>query len=602
MRGIVHGGSPISFAIEEHRTDLCIVGGGLAGICAAVEAARHGIPVVLMQDRPMLGGNSSSEIRMWVSGSHGKNNRETGILDELQQENHFRNPEKNYSLWDGILYALVKAEQNIELLLNCSCIDCVMDGSRIVSVTGWQMSTQSYHKVHARVFADCSGDSILAPLTGAIYRHGREACGEFNESIAPAEADSKTMGLSLLLQARETSHPVPFIAPKWANHYGREDLPGRVPDLSDIRENFWYMELGGEQNTIADSESIRDELLKVAYGVWDYVKNDPENHKRNQNWSLDWMGFLPGRRESRRYVGDHVMTQNDVSAGGDFPDTIAYGGWTMDDHDPGGISTKRPPNIFHPAPSPYGIAYRCLYSINIDNLMFAGRNISATHAAMSSTRVMATCALLGQAVGAAASIALAENIPPREVGKSHIAHLQQILLEDDCYLPGIRRRVPDCTVYAELVCQAENAENLRDGWDRPIGDKDHGCYVLPGQSVEYAFHEERKISRVRIVFDSDLNYDTLPEEERILQRSMFHNKPLGLALSHVPKTMVRSFYVEALLKDGSSCILFSTDCQIKRLFILDVFCQCTGIRLVLNSTWGAALCHIFSFDVDTHGG
>ena len=320
------------FALVEHEADFCVVGGGLAGLCAAVAAARHGAKVVLMQERPMLGGNASSEIRMWVSGAHGKNNRETGIIEELSLENHYRNPDKNYSLWDGVMYELAAYTPGITLLLNCTCDDCQMEGNRVVSVSGWQMTTQRRHTVRAKLFADCSGDSVLAPLTGARYRVGREARGEYGESIAPEVADRKTMGMSCLMQAREEDRPSTFIPPKWAYHYTKADLPHRVPNMQAMGENFWYIELGGAQDSIGDTESCRDELLKIAYGIWDYVKNDPENREKNQYWRLDWLGMLPGKRESRRYIGDHVMTQDELRAGGHFEDVIAFGGWSMDNH------------------------------------------------------------------------------------------------------------------------------------------------------------------------------------------------------------------------------------------------------------------------------
>ena len=381
-----------AFQTIHHHVDFCVVGGGLAGLCAAVAAARHGARVALMQERPMLGGNASSEVRMWVCGAHGRDNRETGLVEELMLENLYRNPDYNYSVWDGILYELAAYQQNLTLLLNCTCNDCAMEGSRIVSVTGWQMTTQSYHTVHAALFADCSGDSVLAPLTGAQTRWGRESCEEFGEDIAPAAADRRTMGMSCMIQARQETHPSTFIPPKWAHKYTRADLPYRLPDMDNPMENFWYLELGGEYDAIADTEWLRDELLRMAYGIWDFVKNDPELKEKNANWRLDWVGILPGKRESRRYVGDHILTQHDVRAGGRFDDLVAYGGWSMDDHHPGGFRSPEQPTIFHPAPSPYGIPYRCLYAADIDNLFCAGRNISVTHTAMSSTRVMATCA------------------------------------------------------------------------------------------------------------------------------------------------------------------------------------------------------------------
>lgn len=285
-------------------------------------------------------------------------------------------------------------------------MDAEVAQGRIVSVTGWQMTTQRFHKVEAPLFADCSGDSILAPLTGAPFRHGREARDEFDESIAPEKADRCTMGLTCLMQAVETDVPCTYIAPSWAEKIDAEKLKGREPNLEDPMENFWYLELGGTRDTIGDTEEIRDELLALTYGMWDHLKNDPVQREKNQNWHLDWVGMLPGKRESRRYVGAYTMTQKDVRAGGIFQDEIAYGGWSMDDHHPAGFRTDEPPTIYHAAPSPYGIPFGCLYSKDVPNLMFAGRNISMTHAAMSSTRVMATCALLGQAVGTAAALAV----------------------------------------------------------------------------------------------------------------------------------------------------------------------------------------------------
>ena len=221
-----------------HQVDLCVVGGGLAGMCAAITAARRGIHVALVHDRPVLGGNASSEVRMWVCGARGDNNRETGIIEELLLENRWRNPMRNYSLWDSILYEKVRFEENILPILNCSVNGLEMDGSRIKSVTGWQLTTQTWHTVEAGLFADCSGDSILAPLSGAEFRIGREASREFNEDIEPEEADCKTMGMSCLIQARETDTDQPFIPPAWANVYASDvDLPYR--DHAIHTSNFW---------------------------------------------------------------------------------------------------------------------------------------------------------------------------------------------------------------------------------------------------------------------------------------------------------------------------------------------------------------------------
>ena len=439
------------FKEEQYTVDFCVVGGGLSGMLAAIAAARGGASVALIQDRAVLGGNASSEIRMWVGGAQGKNMRETGIIEDLMLDNAFYNPDRNPSLWDAVLFGAVRYEPGIKLFLNCTCNKAEMDGNRIVSVTGWQMTTQKMITVRAKLFADCSGDSVLAPLTGADFRFGREARAEFGESIEPETADSHTMGMTCLIQARETTSPQPYTPPPWANKYETDEDMTRSFKNFRAAGNWWWLELGGMRNTIDDAEEIRDDLLKVAFGVWDHYKNKGDHGA--ENWKLDWVGFLPGKRESRRYLGDCIMTQNDIRAEGRFDDIVAYGGWSMDDHNPKGFETREPPTIFHKAPSPYGIPFRSLYSRNIENLMFAGRNISVTHAALSSTRVMATCAVIGQACGAGAALAIKYNTTPRGVAKDHVHELQQTLLRDDCYLPFVKRDIPELTLKGNLTAQ-----------------------------------------------------------------------------------------------------------------------------------------------------
>jgi hypothetical protein len=570
-----------------HQVDFCVVGGGMAGICAALAAARHGVRVALVQERPVLGGNASSEIRMCINGAQGKNVRETGILEEILLENRYRNPLCNYSMWDSLLYEKVRFEPGIDLMLNCSVNDLAMDGSRIRSVTGWQLTSQTWHTVEADLFADCSGDSILAPLSGADFRLGREARSEFSEDIEPEQADAKTMGLSCLIQARQTTRPQPFIPPAWANLYpDNASLPFREHDPF-TGTNFWWMELGGEQDSIHDTEKVRDELLKVAFGVWDHIKNRGEHGA--ENWALDWVGFLPGKRESRRYLGDHILTQNEVRAGGRFSDLVAYGGWTMDDHHPGGIDWKSEPTIFHPAPSPFGIPYGCLYSRNIDNLLCAGRNISVTHAAMSASRVMATCATLGQAIGTAAAIATGSRLSPRRVGQEKIQALQQILMEDDAYLPWQTRLIPELTRTALLSASEGDPEPLRNGVDRPVGDADNGWYGSLGASVQYTFDGIQQVRRLRFVFDSDLNR---PGE------TMFFHYPLEIEPVGVPQSLIRAFRIEALDEAGNWQVIDQQDNNHQRLVRIDCDVQTRSLRFITESTWGARQAHLFAWDID----
>lgn len=579
-----------------HTADLAVVGGGLAGMITAISAARHGCRVVLVQDRPILGGNCSSEIRMWALGCHGKNNRETGILEEILLENMYRNPTRNYSLWDSILYGKVTAEPNITLLLNCSCTGVEMEShSKIKSIDCWQLTTYTWHTIEAKYFADCSGDSILADLSGAEYRVGRESSEEFGEDLAPQNADKKTMGLTCLIEAKETDHPVKFIPPSWANVYETDaQMHGRYHNPTDIVDNYWWMELGGEFDSIHDTEELRDELLKIAFGVWDHIKNHGDHGA--DNWELDWVGFLPGKRESRRCIGDHILKQSDVDSEGRFDDLVAYGGWSMDDHHPAGFMTDDAPTVFNPAPCPFGIPYRCLYSKNIENLFFAGRNISATHLAMSSCRVMATCAIIGQAVGTAAAIANKNNLSPRGVYEQKIDLLKQTLMHDDCYLPWNTEKVSELCRSAELTADCADAENLRNGINRPIGDDDNGCKIPLNNSVTYSFDGIKKINNIQFVFDSDLERETCDGDPTMRRYPMLCSKRMNMEFGF-PKTMTVSFKVEYKL-GGEWVELVRVKNNIQRLVRINADVEAEALRFTPLKTWGADSAHVFTWIID----
>ena len=583
------------FKTNEHECDFCIIGGGLSGMCAGIAAARHGAKVVIMQDRPLYGGNASSEIRMWVSGAGGKNCRETGIIEEIMLENLYRNPERGYPVWDSILYEFVKNEENITSIMNCSCFDAEMNGNEVVSVTGWQTTTQSFHTVRAKYFADCSGDSILALLTGAEFRIGREGREEFNESIAPVQSDRKTMGLSCLISARETDREVKFIAPEWANKYTKEDLlPYRIPDMSNPKENYWYMELGGEYDSIADTEMLRDKLLKVAFGIWDFVKNSG-NYKA-ECWSLEFVGFLPGKRESRRYIGDHILTQNEVRAEGKFHDTVAFGGWPMDDHHPAGIATKEAPTIFHPAPDKYGIPYRCLYSKNIGNLFFAGRNISATHAAMSSTRVMATCALLGQAIGTAASIAVKYNLAPRGVYEEKLEELKDMLMEDDSYLPENKLKISPITQKAKITTDGKYPEKLINGHARPIGGDENAWVGKLNGYIQLSFDNPEKINEIRLTLDSDLNRETIGANGYMNEKVTVCNVSRNMPFVHLPKTLIRDIRIDYMTEDGKWETAYTMKDIKRRVVYIPVNATSKEFRIIPLSSYGNDEINIFTLD------
>lgn len=574
--------------VIEHEVEFCIVGGGIAGLCAALAASRRGVKTLLMQDRPVLGGNASSEIRMCISGS--KTLLETGLVEELRLENVYRNPEANYSVWDGVLFGKAYMEPNLTLLLNTSCQSLTMDGNRIRTIRGWQLTTYTVHEVRAEFFADCSGDSIVAALSGAEFRIGREAASEYGESIEPEVADHKTMGMSCLIQARETERECRSVPMPWAYQYDEEALSHRQSHRLGVT-NFWWLETGGSGHVLEEAEKNRDELLKISFGVWDHIKNHCTLYD-SRNWTLEWIGFLPGKRESRRCIGDHIMTQNDVRNGGKFDDIIAYSGWPMDDHHPDGFYYKGAPTIYHQAPEIYGIPYRCIYSRNIDNLFFAGRNISVTHAALSGTRVMACCAQLGQAAGTAAALALTKGMKtPREVG-SVIRELQAALMEDDATLPGLTRSIPELTRAATLS-GGDGCEALLDGVEREEDGQTHSVSLAPGDSVIYRWQAMQNIQQIRAVFDSDLGRH---RDKSHLNMPRFYR--LGSQNYHTPETMIEAFHIEVADETGSWREIHRTDSQYLRLFKLSGPFRATAVKLTVDAVRGNAPKNkLFSFDV-----
>jgi len=575
----------------EHSVDICVVGGGLAGLCAALAAARHGARVLLMHERPVLGGNASSEIRVHICGADRAGSipflRETGILEEVRLENLRRNPNHSYSIWDTVLYEKAMLQPRLTTLLNCSCADAATDGERISSVTGWQQTTQTWHTVAADVFVDCSGDAILAPLTGALYRVGREGRGEYGESIAPEQPDHRTMGMTCLFQARKYDSPQPFAPLPWAYTFERdEEIPYGERAHRWLEMGYWWVELGGEYDSIRDTEKLRHELLRIVFGLWDHIKNRGDHGA--ENWALEWIQFLPGKRESRRYIGDHVLTQLDIESEGKFADLVAYGGWSMDDHHPAGfwaVKSGAPATIFHPAPSPYGIPYRALYSRNVANLMFAGRCASCTHAAMSSTRVMGTAASMGQAVGVAAAIAARRGVAPRGVGE-HIEELQQTLLHDDCYLPGVVQGFGELTKTAKLVASQGDPEPLRDGVNRPIGENPHCWPCRAGDSVTYQLARPRPVDSVTLILDSAL--------DKAIRMSRHDSRE---RLAALPPSMPKEFRIEGR-EGGEWQPLVSVEDNGQRLVRFPIQRTLDAIRFALDRTWGGDSSRVYAFYLD----
>lgn len=450
----------VSYEIEDMGSfDVVVVGGGPAGMGAAIAAARNGIKVAFIQDRPVLGGNSSSEIQvppMGYIGNPPDRRNVTGITAELFPKQGWKNHADSEHM-----EKIVRAEKNISLYLNTRGIDVEMSGkTRIMSVIAQDVRSGRRMRFRAPLFIDTTGHGWIGFYAGAEFRHGTEARSEFGETLAPEKASDNTMGNTLYKMTFKTEeHETTFITPAWAyqwkspadfesNRCVRHKENERPRDYdyltpgkgrfegSEITHNF-SIEYGGMLNTIDDAERIRDELFRINIGLWGYRKNhDPRYIQRNRNRRLVWLNYVPGVRESRRLMGDYMMTQRDFDKGIVHPDTIAFTDWGIDDHHPLGFWVKRDiPDTLHI----YGgqrtsIPYRSLISKDIDNLWMAGRCMSVSHLAMGGIRVMRPLCATGQAAGTAAAIATKHETSPRGVYQNHIKELQDTLVRDGCRL------------------------------------------------------------------------------------------------------------------------------------------------------------------------
>ena len=439
-------------------SDLVVVGGGLSGVCTAITAARAGIQVVLVQDRPVLGGNCSSEVRLWILGatSHmGNNNRwarEGGVIDEILVENMYRNREGNPIILDTIILDKVVQEPNITLLLNTAVFELEKsDPVTISAVRAFCSQNSTEYILRAPLFCDASGDGIVGFLSGAAFRMGAESVEEFGEKMAPSAEYGELLGHSLYFYSKDTGKPVKFIPPSFA----LTDIT-RIPryrnfNAQDQGCKLWWVEYGGRLDTVHDTEKIKWELWKVIYGVWNHIKNSGE-FPEAETLTLEWVGTIPGKRESRRFEGDYILRQQDLVEQRQHEDAVAYGGWSIDLHPADGVFSEKPGcNQWH-SKGVFHIPYRTLYSRNIENLFLAGRIISVSHVAFGATRVMATSAYVGQAAGMAAAICKRNGLKPGEIIKNGmIGELQTELIRNGQFIPGMVLRDQDDRVQSASI-------------------------------------------------------------------------------------------------------------------------------------------------------
>ncbi len=621
--------------LEDHalNCEILVAGGGMAGCCCAIAAARLGASVILCQDRAVLGGNASSEIRMHIVGANGTGGfdrgaeleteaREGGIIEELRLENSVRNPQRSASMFDLILFEKCQAEPNLKLMLNTSVTAVTLNGDRIERAVAERQSTEDRFTINAEIYIDCTGDGRLAAEAGALFMEGREGRDEFQESLAPEVADHRRLGSTILMQARKHDCSMPFTAPEWARKFEKCDLklrlyatPGEEHPTHEY--GYWWAEWGGVRDTIKENETIRDELLAVVMGIWDHVKNGPPGTPAGADpfeaahWALDWFGFVPGKRESRRFIGQHVLTEQDLLKSRDFPDAIAYGGWSLDLHPPEGIDAPDlEPCEQHPVPALYNVPLSACVSRNRSNLMFAGRNISATHVAFSSTRVMATCAAIGQGVGTAAAFAVRQKLMPAELASesSVMSQIQQRLLRDDAYLVGFQNQdasdlVRSATITASSALADFAATNVVSGQTRSV----HGAAGAPESRSNPGGHRWMSDPVNGLPATLQLEWET-PIEVREIQLIFDTGLHRHLTLSHhdgytskmewgqaQPET-VRDYCVEVL--DGETWVPLvevSGNYQRRRVHAVDVSSAVSMMRVVVRATNGvdhARICEV----------
>ena len=527
--------------LHEIETDFLVAGGGMSGVCAAIAAARNGARVVLVQNRSMLGGNASSEVRMHMVGADAHDqkpgSRETGLIEELRLEDSARNPQRSYSLWDLLLYEKVRAEPNITLLLDtdvtaaeieilepersrpadpAAAMKATGTRRRITAARAVRQSTEDEFLIRAKFFADCTGDGRLGFEAGADFTEGREASVEFGEPLAMPVRDRQRLGSSIMFMARDHGRPMPFRAPDWVRKFSKEDFQGHR-DVFSYEYGYWWFEWGGQFDTIKDDEAIRHECWRIALGVWDYVKNSGD-HPGSAHWAIDWVAPITGKRESRRFLGPVIVTQQDILEPATRADAVAYGGWPMDLHPPSGVdATPEPSCTQHWFPHLFSIPYGAYHSRNVENLFFAGRNISATHVAFAATRVMATCAIGGQAIGTAA--ALLAGAGKTACAEADLPALRRQLAKDDAFLPGYKNDDPAdlarlATVSASSTSPAGVAEFLTDGLARDLrpvwgpwsSDTTHAWESASAAGeIHLSWQEPVRLREIRITFDTGLH-------------------------------------------------------------------------------------------------
>lgn len=409
------------------KYDFVVAGGGVAGMCAAVAAARQGLKVALIHDRPVLGGNNSSEVRVHLGGSI-----ECGPYPELgnliKEFGHTKkgNAKSAENYEDSKKMTLVENEKNISLFLNCHVTDVEMKDGKISALLARNTETGRLMRFAAPLFSDCTGDAAVGYLAGAEWRMGRESVSETNESGAVQVPDKQVLGSSVQWNSKVMDVPSPFPVFEYGKKFDEESV-------QKVTHGEWTWETGMLRDQVREAERVRDHGLLVVYSNWSYLKNRSLVKDEYSNLALDWVAYIAGKRESRRLVGDHVLTQTDILDQVPYEDGTCATSWTIDLHYPDPANTAFFPGEEFKAVCTqqyieiYPIPYRCFYSRNIPNLFMAGRNISVTHVALGTVRVMRTTAMMGEVVGLAAAVCHENSCLPRDVYATYFEQLKDYM-------------------------------------------------------------------------------------------------------------------------------------------------------------------------------
>ncbi|MBQ9071403.1 MAG: FAD-dependent oxidoreductase [Clostridia bacterium] len=545
--------------------DLIVVGAGVGGIVAAITAARYGLKTALINDRPKLGGNAAEESNVVLEGAAHRGYHEMGVVFEIKNYKHAHN-----TSWSSAFEKFTSQEENLEVFSDMLLIDAVTNNNSITEIFTLDTHSLAQYKFSADTFVDGTGDGWLGYYAGAAYRIGREAKFQHNESFAPDAADGNTMSGSATgvdtdvnkaifgYLAEETAEAVDFKAPDWAFKLPEGEMLGRVP--SRLERGEWWLEMPNDYDDLFENEYVRDSMLRMAVGYFDWMKNSWSEREKAKSFRLKSLGTYNAKRESRRLIGDYILTENDYVENQSYFDSISYCGWNIDVHHVcgifSGVEGKFTANKKIPiTPIPFGT----LYSKNINNLMMVGRCISATHIGLGPVRVQLTTGTMGQAVSTAAYLCKKYGKNPRAIRNEHIGELQQLLIKDGLYIPGVCHNDPNDLAKGARVSATSHApggepSNVING---KIWKKDGSDYAwissgdLP-ESITLEFDAPRTVSQVRLTFDTP-----------------FNKYKYGYMEQPLPKELVTDFSL-SLLKNGKWTEVKLVNGNIQRLAVLNI--------------------------------